>query len=391
MRHGNILEGTANKLITIAVEKCQITAHKIIPMAKTKFIGILWMTSLILFACAGTNSASPLSSPTAPSTQTFTPAPTLTPTPTSTSTAIPTPTPVPNPLEISAMRAREYPGSAVVIESVLNPGANYSRYYVSYLSEGLKIYALMTIPNGERPSTGWPVIIFNHGYIAPDVYKTTERYIAYVDQIARSGYIVFRSDYRGHDKSEGVARGAYSNPDYTIDVLNAVASMKKYPDADPNRIGMWGHSMGGYITLRAMVISKDIKAGVIWAGVVGSYPDLLYNWRRGPAASPDSSPRPGSWRSTFVEQYGSPAENPAFWSSISANSYLSDLSGPIQLHHGTADEDVPLEFSESLYFQMLEAGQYVELYKYDGDNHNISNNFSTAMQRTIEFFDRFIK
>jgi dipeptidyl aminopeptidase/acylaminoacyl peptidase len=61
------------------------------------------------------------------------------------------------------------------------------------------------------------------------------------------------------------------------------------------------------------------------------------------------------------------------------------------LHHGTADTDVPLAFSESLYFQMLEAGQYVELYKYEGDNHNISNNFSTAMQRTIEFFDRYVK
>ena len=289
------------------------------------------------------------------------------------------------------MRARDYPGSDVVIEKVLDAGINYSRYYVSYLSEGLKIYALMTVPNGEKPSTGWPVIIFNHGYIPPNVYKTTERYIAYVDQIAHSGYIVFRSDYRGHDQSEGVARGAYSNPDYTIDVLNAVASMKKYSDADPNRIGMWGHSMGGYITLRAMVISKDIKAGVIWAGVVGSYPDLLYNWRRGPSASPDSSPRPGSWRTTFVDTYGSPEENPAFWNSISANSYLSDISGPIQLHHGTADEDVPLAFSETLFTQMLAVNQYVELYKYDGDNHNISKNFITAMQRTIEFFDRYVK
>lgn len=317
--------------------------------------------------------------------------PTLTPTPFFTSTPIPTPTPIPNPLEIEAMRARKYPGSDIVVEDTLDPGINYSRYYVSYMSEGLKIYALMTVPNGEKPPTGWPVIIFNHGYIPPDVYRTTERYVAYVDRIARSGYIVFRSDYRGHDRSEGVARGAYSNPDYTIDVLNAVASMKRYPDADPNRIGMWGHSMGGYITLRAMVITNDINAGVIWAGVVGSYPDLLYNWHRGTGSSPDSQPRPGSWRYTFVDQYGSPEENPDFWNSISANSYLSDISGPLQLHHGTADTDVPLAFSETLFYEMLAANKYVELYKYDGDNHNISKYFSTAMQRTIEFFDRYVK
>jgi dipeptidyl aminopeptidase/acylaminoacyl peptidase len=317
--------------------------------------------------------------------------PTLIPAPTLTLTPAPTATPTLHPLEINAMRAREYPGSDIVIEQTLDPGVNYNRYYVSYLSEGLKIYALMTVPNGEKPPTGWPVIIFNHGFIPPDVYVSTERYIAYVDLIARNGYIVFRSDYRGHGNSEGEAGGAYSRPDYTVDILNAVASMKRYPDADPNRIGMWGHSMGGYITLRSMVINDDIKAGVIWAGVVASYPDLLTRWRRGTGASSTPTPNPRSWRLALVQQYGTPEENPAFWNSISANSYLNDLSGPIQLHHGTWDADVPLEFSETLYFQMLDVNQYVELYKYEGDNHNISNYFSTAMQRTIEFFDRFVK
>src|SRR5215204_952787 len=359
-------------------------------MKKINLIVIVWMITLILSACAATSSASTLSSPTAPPAQTFTPASTFTPESTSTATAIPlTPTPIPHPLEISAMRARDYPGSDIVIETELDPGVGYNRYYVSYLSEGLKIYALMTVPNGEKPATGWPVIIFNHGFIPPDVYVSTERYIAYVDLIARSGYIVFRSDYRGHGNSEGEAGGAYSRPDYTVDVLNAVASMKRHVDADPNRIGMWGHSMGGYITLRSMVITDDIKAGVIWAGVVASYPDLLSRWRRGSA--PPSTPRPGSWRTTLVDTFGSPEENPEFWNSISANSYLADLSGPIQLHHGTADADVPLEFSESLFYQMLDAEQYVEFYKYEGDNHNISNYFSTAMQRTIEFFDTYVK
>ena len=351
---------------------------------------ILTATALLINAC-GTTSAASSPTPTTASSSTATHPPALTATQSFTSTPFPTATSIPNPLEISAMRARDYPGSVIVIEDVLDPGVGYNRYYVSYLSEGLKIYALMTVPIGEKPSTGWPVIIFNHGYIPPDVYVTTERYIAYVDLIARSGYIVFRSDYRGHDRSEGVAGGAYSRPDYTIDILNAVASMKLYPDADPDRIGMWGHSMGGYITLRSMVITQDIKAGVIWAGVIASYPDLLYNWRRGPTASPDSSPRPGSWRSTFVETYGSPEENPKFWNSISANSYLTEISGPIQLHHGTADTDVPVEFSETLFYQMLDADEVVELYKYDGDNHNISNYFTTAMQRTIEFFDRYVK
>lgn len=353
-----------------------------------------WLLIVILsFAASacGPNPAAPQTTPIVAPASTATALPVLTPTQALTSTPLPTATSVPHPLEIKAMRVREYPGSDIVIESVLDPGVNYSRYYVSYLSEGLKIYALMTVPAGEKPPTGWPVIIFNHGFIPPDVYVSTERYIAYVDLIARSGYIVLRSDYRGHGNSEGEAGGAYSRPDYTVDVLNAVASMKRHPDADPNRMGMWGHSMGGYITLRSMVITQDIKAGVIWAGVVASYPDLLTRWRRGTGSSAPSTPSPRSWRFTLQQQYGSPEENPVFWNSISANSYLNDLSGPIQLHHGTLDTDVPLEFSELLYYQMLAAEQYVELYKYEGDNHNIANYFSTAMQRTIEFFDTHVK
>jgi uncharacterized protein len=351
------------------------------------FCLILILISVMLSACGPAASATaPAPSPTS----TTSPLPSLTPTQIPTITPAPTATPVPNPLEITAMRAREYPGSDIVLEKVLDPGVNYNRYYVSYQSEGLKIYALMTVPMGEKPATGWPVIVFNHGYIPPDVYVSTERYIAYVDLIARSGYIVFRSDYRGHGNSEGEARGAYGSPDYTVDVLNAVSSVKHYPDADPNRIGMWGHSMGGYITLRAMVIRDDVKAGVIWGGVVASYPDLLTKWRRGPSAVVPT-PNPRSWRNSLIQQYGSPEENPEFWNSISANSYLNDISGPLQLHHGTADEEVPLEFSETLFYQMLDVQKYVELYKYDGDNHNISNNFSTAMQRTIQFFDQYVK
>ena len=292
------------------------------------------------------------------------------------------------PLQIDVMRAGNYPGSDIVIEAALDPGANYSRYYVSYLSEGLKIYAMMTIPNGPKPPTGWPVVIFNHGYIPPDVYRTTERYVAYVDQIASSGYIVFKSDYRGHDRSEGAAGGVYTGPNYSIDVLNAVASMKRYPDADPNRIGMWGHSMGGYITLRSMVVSQDIKVGVIWAGVVARYPDLFTRWNPGARFT---VPSPGSWVSSLEQSYGSVEQNPEFWNSISANAYVRDLNRPIQLHHGTADHDVPWEFSQMLYDEMLQASQIAELYTYEGDNHNISNYFSQAMQRTIEFFDRYLK
>ncbi|PKN83939.1 MAG: alpha/beta hydrolase [Chloroflexi bacterium HGW-Chloroflexi-8] len=295
-------------------------------------------------------------------------------------------------MSIQALREMSFPGSEISLENELEPGANYRRYYASYRSEGFKIYGLLTIPNGETPSDGWPAIIFNHGYIPPDVYRTTERYIAYVDWLARSQYIVFRIDYRGHDQSEGQASGAYGDPGYVIDVLNAVSSIKQFPQANPEKIGMWGHSMGGYLTLRAMVTRSEIKAGVIWAGVVASYPDMLNLWRRNnPNPAPTAPSFARRWRQIWVEQYGSPEENPEFWQSVSSNSYLRDISGPLQLHHGTLDEDVPLVFSEILTQELVNENKIVEFYKYEGDNHNLSNYFSTAMTRTIEFFDRYLK
>jgi len=143
-----------------------------------------------------------------------------------------------------------------------------------------------------------------------------------------------------------------------------------------------------------MVISPDIKAGVIWAGVVGSYPDMLCCWRRATPGVPTPTPNANfrsSWRTEWQDLYGSPEENPEFWLGISANSYLNELSGPIQLHHGTGDTSVPIKFSQDLYQQVLSAGIVVEYYEYEGDNHNLAGDFTLAMTRTIEFFDRYLK
>jgi len=328
--------------------------------------------------------------------------PTRGPSPTPTGTPIPLVTPPAldltvdemYPLMVEYMRQQEYPGSDIVIEEVLAPGVNYNRYIASYRSDGYKIFALLTVPQGLKPATGWPVIIFNHGYIPPEIYRTTERYVAYVDGFARNGYIVFRSDYRGHGFSEGEPTSSRGDPAYTVDVLNAVAAMKRYTDADANRIGMWGHSMGGLLTLRSMVTTKDVKVGVIWAGVVAPY-DVLY--RQNPNATPEAPSTDPTlaqrrrWRQEMIDRFGTIEENPAAWAAISPNSYVADLSGPLQLHHGTADTDVPVEYSQMLNAQVASVQRPVEYYEYPGDNHNLSVNFNTAMRRSIAFFDQYLK
>src|SRR3989440_5536755 len=298
--------------------------------------------------------------------------------------------PMLSPLAIDAMRQRDYPGSDLVVERTLAPGSNYRQYVASYQSDGLKIFALLTVPNGAKPASGWPVIVFNHGYIPPTVYRTTERYIAYVDAFARNGYIVFKPDYRGFGSSQGTPVSAYYSPDDTVDVLNAVTTMQRYGNADPNRIGMWGHSMGGNITLRALVIDPRIKVAVIWAGVTATYYDMLYNWHP-PAADRPPPSFAGGARQKYLAKYGTPDQNKAFWDSISPMAYLADITAPIQIHHGTADVEVPLQFSQTLASDLKAAGKPVELYTYAGSDHNISQGFSQAMARSVAFFDRTLK
>lgn len=296
----------------------------------------------------------------------------------------------PHPLSVESLRNMEFPGSKIEIEEELAETGSYKRYLTSYRSEGLKIYALLTIPKGQIPDGGWPAIVFNHGYIPPKEYKTTEKYIAYMNAFSSNGYVLFRPDYRGHGNSEGEATGGYGSNGYTIDVLNALSSVALLDEVNPEKIGMWGHSMGGHITLRGMVVDERIKVGVIWAGVVGSYEDLLTNWRRS-TPPPSLSQNARRWRQALLDEFGSPSQNPEFWNSLSSTTYLSDVSGPIQIHHGTNDTSVPVLFSTKLKERMDTAGKESELFVYEGDDHNISRNLSLALRRSVEFFDKYLK
>lgn len=303
-----------------------------------------------------------------------------------------------NQLTIAALRAKAYPGSDFVIEKTLTPTSTlYNQYIASYLSDGNKINGLLTVPTGKMPKGGWPAIVFNHGYIQPEVYTTTGRYIAYVDALAKSGYVVFKSDFRGHGTSEGAPEGVYYSPAYTIDVLNALASVKKYSVVNPNKIGMWGHSMGGNITLRSLVVTTSVKVAVIWGGVVASYNDIMYHWPdNNPKVPFHPSPRDVSvqqqFRQKIVAKYGGPTLTSTFWKTVDPTNFLRDIKAPIQLHTGDKDLDVPKKFSQTFYNKMKSLKKVVQYYNYPKGNHNISPpNFGLAMQRTISFFDKYLK
>jgi uncharacterized protein len=299
-----------------------------------------------------------------------------------------------NPLSIQSMRMREYPGSDIVIEETLNSEKTYTRYLTSYKSDGLKIYALLLVPNGVKPKGGFPVIIINHGYITPDKYTPDGNYISHADAFAKNGYIVFKPNYRGNGKSDGDATSTYFSPDYTIDDLNAIASIKKYVGVDATKIGVWGHSMGGSITLRDLTINQsDIKAASIWSGVVGNYNDIVYNWQSQVSYRPD--PLDLKLRNknfdVLASVYGKPTDNPTFWNSVDPTFFLKDINTPIQIQVGLADTQVPPSFSKGLYSKLKSLGKTIEYFEYPGNNHDINQSFTPAINRTVSFFNRYLK
>jgi dipeptidyl aminopeptidase/acylaminoacyl peptidase len=251
----------------------------------------------------------------------------------------------------------------------------------------------MTIPKGVKPLGGFPVIILNHGYITPEKYTPDGNYIAYVDALSRAGYIVFKPNYRGNGKSEGSPGSTYFSPNYIIDDLNALASVKNLPDANPDKIGLWGHSMGGNITLRVSEISPDIKAAVIWGGVVASYNDIIYNWQTRVPYQPSSEDLylRNLGLSSLLAKYGNPSQNPTFWNSVDPTTNLNYINAPFQIHVGLADPQVPPDFSKGLFEKLTKEKKFVQYFEYPGANHDINQSFSLAMKRTIEFFDHYLK
>ncbi len=217
--------------------------------------------------------------------------------------------------------------------------------------------------------------------------------MAYVDYLARNGFVVFKIDLRGHGDSEGEAGGGYFGSDYVVDTLNAYAALQSADFVNPKAVGMWGHSMAGNILLRSFVVKPDIPAVVIWAGAVYSYVDrdkygINDNSYRPPGLSTNTQNR----RQQLQQQYGSPSATSVFWKQVIPTNYLNDLNGAIQIDHAIDDDVVNIGYSRDL-ISLLDKTKVVhELNEYPSGGHNIEGvSFMQAMQKTVEFFKKYLQ
>lgn len=304
------------------------------------------------------------------------------------------PEPTPHPATIPGLRATPVDSTDLEIVSTYANNGSYTSYRAAFTAQGLREYGLLTVPNTPPPEGGYPAIVFVHGYIAPTLYKTNERYVEYVNYLASRGFVVFKVDLRGHDQSEGQAGGGYFSPGYVMDVRHAVAALQGDERVDSAKIGVWGHSMAGNVAMRAAVVDANIAAVVIWGGAVYSYEDMRElglndTSYRPPPMSPDPVATPGASRREITEKYGEADLNTPFWQTMAPITYLSELSAPVQLHHAVNDTVVSVDYARGLKQYGDTAGASIELFEYPSGGHDIEGaSFGTAMQRTVEFYQK---
>jgi dipeptidyl aminopeptidase/acylaminoacyl peptidase len=307
---------------------------------------------------------------------------TTTPKPT---TASPTPTPKPPyPVSIPALMHERYDGRGLRLGDVLDENGDYTRYFVTYRSGDLRISGIMNVPKGDGP---FPALVLNHGYIDPDVYTNGRGLRREQDYLARHGYVVLHTDYRNHAQSD-------DDPDaelnlrlgYTEDVVNAVLALRTsgMPSIDPDRIGLLGRSMGGGVTYNVLVAQPGlVDAAVVYAPVSADVVDNFNRWIRG-------DPGDDGLADEIIAAYGSPEDNPAFWRNVSPVTFFDRVSEPILVHHGTADESCPIEWSRSTVRTLRSLGKDAELLTYKGEPHAFEAAWERSMERTVDFFEQHL-
>lgn len=292
-------------------------------------------------------------------------------------------------LTIPYLRSRQYNGKLGKLEKI-SENDKYTSYLTSYDSDGLRVNGLITIPKGQEPEGGWPAIVFVHGYIPPQEYETTKNYASYVDFLAKNGFVIFKIDLRGHGESEGEADGGYYSSSYVIDTLNAYNALLTSDFVNPEKVGLWGHSMSGNVIFRAFVAKKDIKAISIWAGAVYTYSDLSeYGISDNSYKPPSQESESRKKRNVLFEKHGNFDPNNEFWMKVVPTNYLGGLDGTVQINHAVDDPVVSIEYTRNLSLVLLETTLKHEINEYPTGGHNISgSSFDKAMQNTVDFFRR---
>jgi dipeptidyl aminopeptidase/acylaminoacyl peptidase len=225
-------------------------------------------------------------------------------------------------------------------------------------------------------------VILNHGYYPLDVYKTGDGSRTAADYLASRGFLTIAPDFRSHagsDKAPNLFRAGH-----VIDALNLIPLAQKLPDAQPSKVGMWGHSNGGAITAKAITVSNQIGAAVIYAPASSNIvEDYWFRVERARSRGQEIDP---------VDWPVKPEQAPDLYRRLSPLPYLHYVQAPAQIHWGTADETVPRKWPDDLRAGLVAAGKPVTMHVYQGQPHSFRGAANQLyLQRTAQFFEQSLR
>jgi len=239
--------------------------------------------------------------------------------------------------------------------------------------DGALLNASMIKPLGFDANKKYPVLVYTYGGPHAQVIRNAWGGANFLwhELMAQHGYIIFSLDNRG-----SAARGhAFETPLHLRlgkqeleDQRDGVAWLKTLPYVDGKRIGIWGWSYGGHMTLHAMFeAGDDFKVG--FAG--GPVTDWHY------------------YDSIYTERYlGLPQQNEKGYEDSSPVKYAGQLKGKLMIAHGTGDDNVHYANTLSVINDLIDAGKYVEVLAFPGRGHGVSDPAArrVLMKRVTQFF-----
>lgn len=250
-------------------------------------------------------------------------------------------------------------------------------------TDGVLIHGQLFLPPDLEEGDQRPSVIFLHGgsrrQMLLGFHHSGYYHNAYSlsQYFASQGYVALSVNYRsgigyGLDFREAEAYGA-TGASEVRDVLGAGAYLRARHDVDPDRIGLWGGSYGGYLTAHGLARASDLFAAGVDIHGVHDWNVVINGFR------PDYDK--GQWKE-FSEL--------AFESSPLA--HIDSWQSPVLLIHGDDDRNVPFSESVDLAYHLAQRGVYFEELVFPDEVHGflLHENWVAAYEATADFFQRML-
>lgn len=245
------------------------------------------------------------------------------------------------------------------IEALEKYNLTAPEYFTITSDEGITYWAMMTKPNDFDPEKRYPVIVYIYGGPESQAVRKIWGGSGYLfgQLMAQNGFIIFRIDNRGtQGRGREWAHAVYRNLGHLElrDHLEGIEYLKTLPYIDGDRIGIYGGSYGGYMTLYCLCNAPDIfKVGISSAPVT--------DWRL--------------YDTIYTERYmDTPQDNPEGYDAGSVLKAASNFRGKLLLIHGTMDNNVHMQNSIKMIEELVKAGKKFELMIYPRERHGIGRN-----------------